>query len=395
MSVAHDDPEPLAAIGTRFAVYPQPPYVPGYEKPELIWISVPPDRIEPGPADDRMYVVDPRFDKEPYQYPLLPPFVGATFPPATAGPDGNFDHIPPDSREFLSAHAYACVRRVLDIWQSYLGETIPWHFASTYERLEIVPFLEWDNAQSGYGFVELGVERDPTGLVSLFALNFDVIAHELGHSILMSLAGIPSDYRQADFRSFHESMADLVSLISMMHFDTALDRVLQRTRGNLHVLNELGRIAELADERQIRIASNDKKFHEVSDQIHDRSRPLTGAIFDTMVGIFHGLLERRGLVDGGLNDLLSTMRGGDQAIWDAQTERISAAYRNQHFAFKAALADARDIVGTALVHSWTKIEVEPLWFVDFANVFIRELKAGSAPWAGQIALESLQWRGLE
>ncbi len=348
----------------------------------------------PGPADSKMYVVDPVIEKVPYEYPYLPPFNGAANRPAVAGPDGNFDHLQPGTRAFDSAHAFACVRRVMDIWESYLGQPIPWHFATTYDRLEIVPLLEWDNAQTGYGFLELGIERDPAGRESRFALNFDVIAHEVGHLILMSLAGIPSNFRIADFGPFHEAMADTVSLISMMHFDTAMDRVLRRTRGNLHMLNELGRIAELADERQIRIASNDKRFADVSDQIHDRSRPLTGAVFDTMVGVFHGLLERRGLIDGSVDALLLTLRAGTEEAWDREVDAIAEAYRDQHFVFKAALADARDLIGQALVRSWTRIDVEPLWFVDFANVFIRELAAGPEPWARQVAVESLQWRGL-
>ena len=163
----------VSRLGTRFLVFPQPPFIPGYERPETIWVSTPPDRIGPGPADRRMYVVSPLTEKQPYQFPYLPPYAGALQAPATAGPDGHFDTIPIGTPEFEAAHVYACVRRVLDICESYLGREIPWFFEPTYDRLEIVPRLRWDNAQSGYGFLEMG-EDLARGEPQPFALNFDM-----------------------------------------------------------------------------------------------------------------------------------------------------------------------------------------------------------------------------
>ncbi|TIR81673.1 MAG: hypothetical protein E5X04_03740, partial [Mesorhizobium sp.] len=98
----------------RFLIYPQAPYISGYEKPEAVWISTGPGLILPGPEDHRIYVRDPVLDKQPYEYPYLPPFVGACFPPAEPGFDGHFDHLPLQSRQFLAAHAFAAASRVLD-----------------------------------------------------------------------------------------------------------------------------------------------------------------------------------------------------------------------------------------------------------------------------------------
>src|SRR5205823_9491221 len=108
-----------------------------------------------------------------------------------------------------------------------LGKPIVWHFADTYQRLEIIPFLDWDNAQSGYGYLELGRDRGPDGRVYPYALNFDVIAHEIGHSILFSQIGTPAgSIDDADFAPFHEANADLISLLSFLHFDSGIDRLL-------------------------------------------------------------------------------------------------------------------------------------------------------------------------
>ena len=113
-------------------------------------------KVWDGPSDNAMYVADPLFDKLPYGTTSLPPFDGARRAPLRPGPDRNFDNLDWNSRSFLAAHAYACVRFVLGIWQSYLGHPVRWFFEERYERLEIVPLADWQNAQAGYGFLELG-----------------------------------------------------------------------------------------------------------------------------------------------------------------------------------------------------------------------------------------------
>src|ERR1700756_2663246 len=90
-SVKGDD----ALVGTRFLVFPQPPYVPGYEKPEVVWLSPPPGKIMAGPADDRFHVIEPIEPKTPYTFPDIPPYQGAVYPPVEPGPDGHFDYLEP------------------------------------------------------------------------------------------------------------------------------------------------------------------------------------------------------------------------------------------------------------------------------------------------------------
>jgi hypothetical protein len=355
-----------ASLGTRFRLYAQAPHVPGYGVPELVWLSTPPNRINPGPQDDRIYVRDPVFEKEPYDFPMLPPYPGAVFPPAEAAPDGHFDQLDLGSRQFVAAHAFASVRRVLDIWESYLGRRVEWHFAETYERLEIIPWLDWHNAQSGYGFLELGVDRGPDGRAFPFALNFDVIAHEMGHAILFSEIGVPDDSgREADFRAFHEAGADLVSLLTFLHFDTGIDRLLRHCNGNLLVLNELNRIAELAGERQIRLASNSRKLSEVSAEIHDQSRPFTGAVFDSMVERFHLNLVQQGFADERLLGI--DIRAVDDTALSRVSRLTTEAFRARPFLFKSALTEARDAVALALSRAWSLMDRNDLSFAAAAE----------------------------
>jgi hypothetical protein len=378
-----------STIGTRFLIFPQVPHVSGYEKPETVWISTPPDQLRPGPEDDRMYVCDPLLEKDPYDFPYLPPFVGEIYPPAVAGPDGHFDHLDPQSRQFMAAHAFASVCRVLDIWESYVGKPIVWHFAATYERLEIIPRLEWDNAQSGYGYLELGQDRGPNGQAYPFALNFDVIAHEIGHSILFSLFGMPeSGLGETDFAPYHEASADLISLLSFLHFDSGLDRLLRHCNGNLLILNELNRIAELTGDRQIRIASNARRLSEVTGDVHDRSRPFTGAIFDTIVEDFHARLVQGGLADERLLQV-AIQRVNDDALGRI-SDFTALAFRARPFLFKRALTEARDAVAMALARAWPLLDANDLLFENAAPVVVSAAE-------GQLAArleENFRWREI-
>ena len=90
---------------------------------------------------------------------------------------------------------YATVRRVLDLWEDYFRHPIEWHFEAEFPGCELIPLIEWDNAQSGYGFLEFGFGRTagrhrphPPLLRELRRL-----AHELGHSIIFSEVGVPAN----------------------------------------------------------------------------------------------------------------------------------------------------------------------------------------------------------
>lgn len=383
------------SAGTRFLLYPQTPSTPGYEKPELVWVSDPQGSILPGPENNRMYVVDPLTEKDPYEYPYLPPFVGAKHPPVEPSPDGHFDHIDPSSRAFLGVHVFGCVARILDVWESYLGHSINWHFADTYERLEIIPLIDWQNAQSGYGMLEFGYRPDSKGDPELFALNFDVIAHEIGHSILFSEIGLPPVGLPPgpDLFPYHEGVSDLCSLIGLLHFDTALDRILRKGTGNLLALNELNRIAELGDERQIRIAGNARRMSEVGDEVHDKSRPFTGGFFDALVQTYHDIAVDRGLVElpsGSIPDA----RNLDDDFQKRYATAFEADYEHKHFQLKEALEDARDIMAMAMSKSWQRLDSETLTYVDAAYALCDALQEDGQGETADVLVECMAWREI-
>lgn len=136
----------LKKQGTRFKLFLQAPVLSDFQQPETIWVSPAPGTILPGPADQQMYVVDPLNKPEPYDFPYLPPCSGLSHAPVSADRQGHFDHLEVGSYEFQATHMYGCLRRVLDIWEGYLQATVRWHFADSMPRLELILWIEWDNA---------------------------------------------------------------------------------------------------------------------------------------------------------------------------------------------------------------------------------------------------------
>jgi len=390
--------------GTRFRLFAQPPVLEAFAEPETVWVSLAPTEIAPGPSDDRMYVADAVDKRDYYDFPDLPPYGGPMFAPVRPGPDGHFDHFPVNSREFRAAHMYGTLRFVLDIWEAYFGHAIPWHFRSDYERLELIPWVDWNNAQSGWGFIETGFRWGDNGAKVPLSLNFDVLAHELGHAMLYSQVGLPPEDRaSAAYQGFHESASDLVAIISALHFDSVVDLILMRTSGNLYLRNILNRVGEISPNDQIRLASNRLRMSDVppvdtpieqltQPQRHRMGEPLTGAVFDTLVEVF-----QQNLVDAGLispeTDALSR-RGGllelDDRVLQADFDK---AYAANPLGFKSALLDARDYLGVLLAQTWSQLS----WDLSFADVGRALLRADLALSGGHFQreiFESLVWREM-
>ena len=391
--------------GTRFRLYPQSPILASVRGSEVVWVSRPPGTIGPGPSDDRMYVVDAIDKDRPYEYPYLPPHRGRRNPPVEPDAQGHFDYLTDSwSREFMAAHMYGTLRFVLDVWEKYFRAPIPWHFEGFRPRLELVPVVNWDNAHSGFGFIETGYARPQDPDPQPFCLNFDVLAHELGHSFIYELLGTPPmGQASAEYLAFHESAADCVAMIAAIHFDSVVDRLLERTSGNIYLPNELNRIGELSENNEIRLASQSVTLRDVpplstpaaeltQPQRHAMSLPLTGAVFDLFVDVFQRLLVEDGLIS---RELDAASRPGlneaDEAYMQRQFDR---AYAGRHDEFKAVLADARDYVGRCLAMAWQTLS----WDVTYAQVADALLEADLrlARGAGQdVMTESMEWRGIQ
>jgi hypothetical protein len=385
------DSDPLRARGgTRFRLFPQPPFLERYRKPVTVRLSPPAGSVGPGPADDRMYVVAPIGKRRPYgiavgpygsPFLYLPAWDGPIETPALPDLRGHFDHIPVGTPQFEAAHVYGCVRWVMDIWEGYFGGPLRWHFRRTFDALEISLFPAFDNAYAGFGFLELGADLGQ-GRPQSFGLNFDVVAHELGHLIIYALLGVPdSEHTLGEYQGFHESAADLVALIAAAHFDPVLDEIFANTRGNLYALNELNRFAELSEQTHIREASNFVKLSDFrngwSDE-HDLSLPLTGAVFDILCDIYHRLLIERRLIGDDLIRLVAAERDLGENEGRIQ-ERFDQVYARNAAAFRQSLCDARETLGRYLAETWRRLTAERFSYTLVARTMLavdRDLGGG-------------------
>jgi hypothetical protein len=265
--------------------------------------------------------------------------------------------------------------------------------------------VDWENAHAGFGFLETGYGRDERGNRQLHCLNFDVLAHELGHVLVYSEVGTPArDALTAEYLGFHESAADLVALVCALHFHTVLDHVLRRAAGNLYNLTELSRIGELSETKQIRVADNPLRMSNVADvstpvellcqpERHQLAQPLTGAIFDVLVDVYQQGLLDSGLISPRLDHLSGRVTGVpvDDPLIDVL---FRAAYAGRHDAFKTALVQARDCVGLMLACAWQRLAPDHLTYSDVLEALLSADDDLTGGRYGTTILESFAWREI-
>lgn len=382
--------------GTKFLIYPQNKTVPGFEDPEVVFIDAPPGSIQAGPEDERMYVVD-ALNKTRFGISGSPPFAfpyeGPHAPAVQPNAQGHFDHVRPGTREFSAATMYATVRRVMEIWEDYFERTIPWPFNPP--KLLLIPRVEWANAQSSLdGFLEFGfppnLEMPGLDYATPYCENFDVLAHEMGHTIKFEVIGVPSQ-ETSEYWGHHEAFGDLVAIVAVLHFDSVIDHLLHNTKGNLFSLNELSRMGELRYGRSIREAFNNKKMSEVSSEAHDLSEPFTGGAFDILIEMFQINLIEHGLISQQLGE--RAYQAHFNEVREVQ-QQFTALYHGKEAEFKDALLEARDRFGKLMAHAWSHTSKENL---HYGNVLQNILNADQHLYEGkykQTILGCFDWREI-
>ncbi|QTL47330.1 hypothetical protein [Priestia aryabhattai] len=383
--------------GTKFLIYPQNKKLRGFEQPEVVYINMPPGSIQAGPTDDRMYVVDAK-DKLRYKFVGEgPPYIGPHFPPVQPNEEGHFDHILPNTRAFSSTVMYATVRRVLDIWEDYFGHSIKWYFREDFSKLELIPRVEWDNAQSGKGFLEFGFGRNADGSIdhsNPYCENFDVLAHEMGHTIKNSTIGWPKSKSKEtkEYHGHHEAFGDLVAIVAVMHFNSVVDRILKSTKGNLFSINELSRMGEVSESREIRRAFNDKKISDVSTEAHDLSEPFTGGAFDILVEVFQHNLIKKGLISEELGKRAYHAKKPTEI--EAIQKEFDQRYQGKETDFKEALLDARDYFGKLMAKAWGNTCPDNLSYGKVLNHIIEADEEMNEGKYKQTILDCFNWREI-
>jgi hypothetical protein len=392
--------------GTRFRLFPQPPFMHPGRPPQLVTIAMPPGSIGPGPSDDRLYLIDPIGKRAPYGIRLgrygtpyldLPPWRGPIRPPVQPDADGHFDQIPVGTPEFEGAHVFGSIRFALGIWERYFGRRIPWHFERDFDRLEVVMLPNVDTSHVGYGFMEIGAAHFEDGTVEPFALNFDIVGHEFGHLIIYGTLGVPTpETQRGEYFGFQEAAADITALISVLHFDTMIDDLLAETSGNLYTFNELSRFASLSPTSQIRLAVNSMKMSAFAagwDDEHLLSQPLTGALFDILVDMFQENLVARGLISRDVAELARVIEGNPGHESRIQAE-FDAAYPDARPEFREALIEARDTLGLLLAETWKRLSPDYFNYIAVGEILIAVDMAMTGGRHRREIVESFVWREI-
>lgn len=370
--------------GTRFRLFAQSPFGAEHTELETVTISSPRGSVTEGPADARAYTIVPIGKQFPYGVSggswHLPPWRGPVQSLARPDQYGHFDYLQPGTMPFEAAHLFGAVRFVMDIWERYIGEPIAWHFSDTYDRIELAIIKDWPNAHVGFGYLEVGELRGPRAERIPYSLNFDIIAHEVGHALIMAMAGDPGAHRlDGELQAFHEASADFLALISALHFNSVRREVLQATGGNLDGFNRLSRFAEFSHTQQVRLASNALTMHDFAHgwgSEHELSKPLLGALFDTLIDIYHDLLVDHGFIPRALEELADDAQTRPALLPRVQRQ-FTRLYRQAPEGFEAVLVEARDIAAILLLDVWHSLGTRSGVFAFLGNLCQEVRSAGT------------------
>lgn len=145
----------------------------------------------------------------------------------------------------------------------------------------------------------------------------DIVAHELGHSILDAYRPETWNAASLEVAAFHEAFGDITSILHAMLYDEVINHVLQQTGGNLRKPNIVSNLAEQfgsaihaidstsgRNPMYLRSAINDFKYinpgslpknvnndNELAAESHNFSRIFLGAFYEILVMIYEDILS--------------------------------------------------------------------------------------------------------
>ncbi len=130
--------------------------------------------------------------------------------------------------------------------------------------------------------------------------SFDVVAHEAGHAILDTLKPGLFDSWHPQAGALHEAFGDLTAIFAAISIPSLRHSLLLDTRGDLTQDSFLNKLAEqfgaaiLPSQNALRNANHVVKLGEVSDEVHDLSVVLTGAVYEVLIQITNHELAKNG-----------------------------------------------------------------------------------------------------
>jgi hypothetical protein len=151
----------------------------------------------------------------------------------------------PGTREFRYWTAAAALWRAADYWRSVLPDVTDWKVGPILPvRLDagedLNAYYSRDEDQKGLSFFHDTIN----GQTIYSGESPDVVCHELGHAILDTIRPDLYDAASDEIAAFHESFADISSLLADLQIKSLREAVLVETNGDLHRSSRLSRLAE-------------------------------------------------------------------------------------------------------------------------------------------------------
>ena len=286
------------ALGMRIpaSIYVQDPFIAqkykgskklGIEEIKLDWEP----GLTDGPTSSRIAIVDYNMDANIAAKPAKWDVETKTF----VGADDSSSVI------FHQVNVWAIIQNIITFFEDpfVMGRPIPWAFNGN--RIIVLPhagafanaFYNRMGKCMAFGYFVCNDAPVYT------CLSHDIVAHETGHAILDGIRPHYLDFSSVQTAAFHEFIADLTAILSVLRTNSVRRAVADISQGNLFDAKVISGLAEefaikesenrygAANKQYLRNAENQTTIKEVEKcwDPYDYSEVLTGAIFHILADI--------------------------------------------------------------------------------------------------------------
>ena len=199
---------------------------------------------------------------------------------------------------------FEAANKVKDAVEDWSGRHLAWGVdeilvINTHAFIDFNAFYSPSAKKLFFGVVTYRLSPVPTTPIKIFemASSWEIAAHETGHAVHHTLKQNADPSVFVGFRTWGESFADQVAMWTGLRDPGRVRSLLAETSGDLATSNALTRLAEVfaalvGEGTGLRDAFHDKTVSDTSDEVHDRSEVLTGAMYRVFVSIY-GDLKRQ------------------------------------------------------------------------------------------------------
>ena len=210
----------------------------------------------------------------------------------------------PRDLNLANTTAFEAANSARDAAESWSGRSVNWGIDGLLQ-IQTHSFIDFNAlyspASRGLYFGVIPYRLAGHTEVDMFetATSWEMVVHESGHA---AHHGLKPNVDQADvgFNTWSESFADQMAMWASLRSPERVARLLAETHGDFNQSNSLSRFVEafaalLGQGTGVRDSFNDKKVSDTTDEVHDRSEVLTGAVYKVFISVFEDL--RRSLPD--------------------------------------------------------------------------------------------------